>query len=179
MSWPLFPVLPPCSPNSQAPERRARCCSRHPPLGGARARLSEPRPSPLPLPVPLSPTAPAPGPRPPAPGPQPLAQWQPQQTALVPCRNLSAIQDREICCYSISCKEKDNIGGSGGVAALAGRGRRGRQPVALSLEPGAPWLSWAGQAAGSPDAEHHPSSAVNWCVIVGKSPLSLGLTPRL
>uniref|UniRef100_A0A8C5G029 ADP-ribosylation factor-like 8A n=1 Tax=Gouania willdenowi TaxID=441366 RepID=A0A8C5G029_GOUWI len=24
--------------------------------------------------------------------------------------NLSAIQDREICCYSISCKEKDNIG---------------------------------------------------------------------
>jgi hypothetical protein len=25
------------------------------------------------------------------------------------CRNLSAIQDREICCYSISCKEKDNI----------------------------------------------------------------------
>lgn len=25
-------------------------------------------------------------------------------------RNLSAIQDREICCYSISCKEKDNIG---------------------------------------------------------------------
>ena len=26
------------------------------------------------------------------------------------CRNLSAIQDREICCYSISCKEKENIG---------------------------------------------------------------------
>ncbi|XP_024605435.1 ADP-ribosylation factor-like protein 8A [Neophocaena asiaeorientalis asiaeorientalis] len=98
---------------------------------------------------------------------------------LIEKMNLSAIQDREICCYSISCKEKDNIGGSGGVAALAGRGRRGRQPVALSLEPGAPWLSWAGQAAGSPDAEHHPSSAVNWCVIVGKSPLSLGLTPRL
>ncbi|CAH0555087.1 unnamed protein product [Brassicogethes aeneus] len=24
-------------------------------------------------------------------------------------KNLSAIQDREICCYSISCKEKDNI----------------------------------------------------------------------
>ncbi len=23
--------------------------------------------------------------------------------------NLNAIQDREICCYSISCKEKDNI----------------------------------------------------------------------
>lgn len=27
-----------------------------------------------------------------------------------PTRNLAAIQDREICCYSISCKEKDNIG---------------------------------------------------------------------
>lgn len=27
-----------------------------------------------------------------------------------PARTLSAIQDREICCYSISCKEKDNIG---------------------------------------------------------------------
>ncbi|KAH9364581.1 hypothetical protein HPB48_000248 [Haemaphysalis longicornis] len=27
----------------------------------------------------------------------------------LPCRNLSAIQDREICCYSISCKERDNI----------------------------------------------------------------------
>uniref|UniRef100_A0A8C9YB69 ADP-ribosylation factor-like 8A n=1 Tax=Sander lucioperca TaxID=283035 RepID=A0A8C9YB69_SANLU len=26
-----------------------------------------------------------------------------------PALNLSAIQDREICCYSISCKEKDNI----------------------------------------------------------------------
>uniref|UniRef100_A0A673ILX5 ADP-ribosylation factor-like protein 8B n=1 Tax=Sinocyclocheilus rhinocerous TaxID=307959 RepID=A0A673ILX5_9TELE len=26
--------------------------------------------------------------------------------------NLSAIQDREICCYSVSCKEKDNIGES-------------------------------------------------------------------
>lgn len=25
-------------------------------------------------------------------------------------RSLNAIQDREICCYSISCKEKDNIG---------------------------------------------------------------------
>lgn len=24
-------------------------------------------------------------------------------------RNLKAIQDREICCYSISCKEKENI----------------------------------------------------------------------
>lgn len=30
-------------------------------------------------------------------------------------RNLSAIQDREICCYSISCKEKDNIGKKGWV----------------------------------------------------------------
>lgn len=26
------------------------------------------------------------------------------------CRNLPSIQDREICCYSVSCKEKDNIG---------------------------------------------------------------------
>lgn len=25
-------------------------------------------------------------------------------------RNLESIKDREICCYSISCKEKDNIG---------------------------------------------------------------------
>lgn len=31
-------------------------------------------------------------------------------TNSVSYRNLSAIQDREICCYSISCKEKDNIG---------------------------------------------------------------------
>ncbi|CAJ0963132.1 unnamed protein product [Ranitomeya imitator] len=29
---------------------------------------------------------------------------------LIERMNLSAIQDREICCYSISCKEKDNIG---------------------------------------------------------------------
>eukprot|EP00069_Balaena_mysticetus_P011347 bmy_07084T0 len=29
---------------------------------------------------------------------------------LIEKMNLSAIQDREICCYSISCKEKDNIG---------------------------------------------------------------------
>uniref|UniRef100_K7FXM5 ARF like GTPase 8A n=1 Tax=Pelodiscus sinensis TaxID=13735 RepID=K7FXM5_PELSI len=28
---------------------------------------------------------------------------------LIEMMNLSAIQDREICCYSISCKEKDNI----------------------------------------------------------------------
>ncbi|TTT14220.1 ADP-ribosylation factor-like protein 8B [Bagarius yarrelli] len=35
---------------------------------------------------------------------------------LIEKMNLSAIQDREICCYSISCKEKDNIGpGSSGV----------------------------------------------------------------
>ncbi|MCV4770926.1 ADP-ribosylation factor-like protein, partial [Escherichia coli] len=27
---------------------------------------------------------------------------------LIEKMNLSAIQDREICCYSISCKEKDN-----------------------------------------------------------------------
>ncbi|ROI16277.1 ADP-ribosylation factor-like protein 8B [Anabarilius grahami] len=31
---------------------------------------------------------------------------------LIEKMNLSAIQDREICCYSISCKEKDNIGES-------------------------------------------------------------------
>uniref|UniRef100_A0A8C0FGD8 ADP ribosylation factor like GTPase 8B n=1 Tax=Bubo bubo TaxID=30461 RepID=A0A8C0FGD8_BUBBB len=29
---------------------------------------------------------------------------------LIEKMNLAAIQDREICCYSISCKEKDNIG---------------------------------------------------------------------
>ncbi|XP_034027341.1 ADP-ribosylation factor-like protein 8A [Thalassophryne amazonica] len=29
---------------------------------------------------------------------------------LIERMSLSAIQDREICCYSISCKEKDNIG---------------------------------------------------------------------
>ncbi|XP_059505601.1 LOW QUALITY PROTEIN: ADP-ribosylation factor-like protein 8B-A [Stegostoma tigrinum] len=28
---------------------------------------------------------------------------------LIEKMNLAAIQDREICCYSISCKEKDNI----------------------------------------------------------------------
>ncbi|KAG8278055.1 ADP-ribosylation factor-like protein 8B [Homalodisca vitripennis] len=28
---------------------------------------------------------------------------------LIDRMNLCAIQDREICCYSISCKEKDNI----------------------------------------------------------------------
>jgi len=27
-------------------------------------------------------------------------------------RNLSSVQDREICCYSISCKEQHNIGTS-------------------------------------------------------------------
>lgn len=32
------------------------------------------------------------------------------QSSFLCHRNLSAIQDREICCYSISCKEKDNIG---------------------------------------------------------------------
>ncbi|KAK3536331.1 hypothetical protein QTP86_006017 [Hemibagrus guttatus] len=29
---------------------------------------------------------------------------------LIEKMNLAAIQDREICCYSVSCKEKDNIG---------------------------------------------------------------------
>lgn len=38
-------------------------------------------------------------------------------------RNLAAIQDREICCYSISCKEKDNIGAwvGGRRVRLSGR----------------------------------------------------------
>lgn len=48
------------------------------------------------------------------------------ENGLIEKMNLNAIQDREICCYSISCKEKDNIyitlqwlishskGGSGG-----------------------------------------------------------------
>jgi ADP-ribosylation factor-like protein 8 len=31
------------------------------------------------------------------------------ENGLIERMNLSAIQDREICCYSISCKEKDNI----------------------------------------------------------------------
>lgn len=174
MSWPLFPVLPPCSPNSQAPEQRARCCSRRPPLGGARARLPEPRPSPLPLPVPLSPTAPAPGPRLPAPcsvatsadssGPLQESVCHPGPRDLLLLHLL---------------QRKGQHRWVWGRRCARGEGRRRRQPVALSLEPGAPWLSWAGQAAGSPDAEHHPSSAVNWCVIVGKYPLSLGLTPCL
>ncbi|XP_053671858.1 ADP-ribosylation factor-like protein 8 [Anopheles nili] len=32
-----------------------------------------------------------------------------EETGLIDRMNLSSIQDREICCYSISCKEKDNI----------------------------------------------------------------------
>ncbi|KAK1799960.1 hypothetical protein P4O66_006473 [Electrophorus voltai] len=32
---------------------------------------------------------------------------------LIEKMNLAAIQDREICCYSVSCKEKDNIARSG------------------------------------------------------------------
>jgi len=31
------------------------------------------------------------------------------ENGLIEKMNLNAIQDREICCYSISCKEKDNI----------------------------------------------------------------------
>jgi hypothetical protein len=31
-------------------------------------------------------------------------------TTILSFRNLSSVQDREICCYSISCKEKQNIG---------------------------------------------------------------------
>ena len=67
-------------------------------------------------------------------------------------------------------KKRTTSVGLGASLRSRGGGRRGRQPVALSLEPRAPWLSWAGQAAGSPDPDHHPSSAVNWCVILGKSP---------
>ena len=33
-------------------------------------------------------------------------------SAVVCFRNLSSVQDREICCYSISCKEQHNIGTS-------------------------------------------------------------------
>jgi ADP-ribosylation factor-like protein 8 len=29
---------------------------------------------------------------------------------LIQRMNLSSVTDREICCYSISCKEKDNLG---------------------------------------------------------------------
>lgn len=46
-----------------------------------------------------------------------------RQSSLLSCRNLSAIQDREICCYSISCKEKDNIGEYGWLL----RGAQGAQ----------------------------------------------------
>ena len=31
------------------------------------------------------------------------------ENGLIERMNLSAVQDREICCYSVSCKEKDNI----------------------------------------------------------------------
>ena len=50
------------------------------------------------------------------------------ENGLIERMNLNAVQDREICCYSVSCKEKDNIditlqwlishsksGGSGGA----------------------------------------------------------------
>ena len=30
----------------------------------------------------------------------------------ISCRSLNDIKDREICCYSISCKERENIGES-------------------------------------------------------------------
>uniref|UniRef100_A0A7N6AF87 ADP-ribosylation factor-like 8Bb n=1 Tax=Anabas testudineus TaxID=64144 RepID=A0A7N6AF87_ANATE len=46
---------------------------------------------------------------------KPQLQGIPVRTSYLLCfvhcfyRNLSAIQDREICCYSVSCKEKDNI----------------------------------------------------------------------
>ena len=31
------------------------------------------------------------------------------ENGLIERMNLNAVQDREICCYSVSCKEKDNI----------------------------------------------------------------------
>ncbi|XP_039739526.1 ADP-ribosylation factor-like protein 8A isoform X1 [Pteropus medius] len=59
---------------------------------------------------------------------------------LIEKMNLAAIQDREICCYSVSCKEKDNIGawvGGGGRGSL-GASSRGWLPEAAT-PPRAPW----------------------------------------
>ena len=54
------------------------------------------------------------------------------ENGLIDRLNLRAVQDREICCYSISCKEKDNIditlqwlishSKSGGNSSAAGNG---------------------------------------------------------
>lgn len=42
----------------------------------------------------------------------------------VPLRSLNDIKDREICCYSISCKERENIGEfAGGVVVQPGSDR--------------------------------------------------------
>ncbi|KAK4809234.1 hypothetical protein QYF61_012887 [Mycteria americana] len=48
---------------------------------------------------------------------------------LIEKMNLSAIQDREICCYSISCKEKDNIGEYGQLQCGAQGAAVGGQPM--------------------------------------------------
>ncbi|EDW43073.1 GM23705 [Drosophila sechellia] len=47
------------------------------------------------------------------------------ETGLIERMNLSSIQDREICCYSISCKEKDNIDITLQIKALLPEDRHG------------------------------------------------------
>ncbi|KAH0520113.1 ADP-ribosylation factor-like protein 8A [Microtus ochrogaster] len=54
---------------------------------------------------------------------------------LIEKMNLSAIQDREICCYSISCKEKDNIGLMGCCRMLQAAGLMTFSPVSLRHHP--------------------------------------------
>uniref|UniRef100_A0A452S2Q2 ARF like GTPase 8A n=2 Tax=Boreoeutheria TaxID=1437010 RepID=A0A452S2Q2_URSAM len=101
---------------------------------------------------------------------------------LIEKMNLSAIQDREICCYSISCKEKDNIGarGYGGVADILGiaTGRRGEQggtpesssTVALKAVPSRTFpeaqssvtLPGWDRHPGSSDSELYAGSACDW-----------------
>lgn len=90
------------------------------------------------------------GPRPKPPVPSPLGCSFRRLGG--PRRNLSAIQDREICCYSISCKEKDNIGG------CWGREREGE---------GA-----GGEAPGSPGGTggRKAPPCVHWCAVLGEPP---------
>ncbi|XP_043779441.1 ADP-ribosylation factor-like protein 8A isoform X1 [Cervus elaphus] len=71
---------------------------------------------------------------------------------LIEKMNLSAIQDREICCYSISCKEKDNIGGCWG---------REREGEGAGREaPGSP---------GGTGGRKAPP-CVHWCAVLGEPP---------
>lgn len=84
--------MPPPAPRSRG---AAHCGSRRSPHGGSRTTRWQQSP---------------PSPGLPAPSPPSLAA----DPSLASPRNLAAIQDREICCYSISCKEKDNIGAWGG-----------------------------------------------------------------